>query len=127
MNLILFLKFDINCVVASAVGEPLTTANPTNIPRQHNRPCTFKGESSLIIHYQFMCKRSLSISGVHFILTHSLFSFVHVYLGHPGKGREMVNSLYRCQQSGSRNGKRKKCELHIVFEIYKITKLNNWL
>ncbi|XP_078108647.1 uncharacterized protein LOC144519418 [Sander vitreus] len=53
----------------SAVGEPLTTAKPTNIPKQHNRPCTFKG-----------------------------------------KGREMVNSLYRCQQSGSRNGKRKKWE-----------------
>ncbi len=42
------MEFNINCVVGSAVDEPLTTANPINTPRQHNRQCICKGESIFI-------------------------------------------------------------------------------
>ncbi|TDH11578.1 hypothetical protein EPR50_G00062360 [Perca flavescens] len=42
----------------SAVGEPLTTANPINIPKQHNRPCTCKGKRREMVNSHCRCQQS---------------------------------------------------------------------
>ncbi|KAM8734993.1 uncharacterized protein AB9X84_023615 [Acanthopagrus schlegelii] len=48
---------------ASDTGKPLTTANPINTPRKHNRSCNCKGKEGKVASPRCLCQESAKRNG----------------------------------------------------------------